>query len=229
MWRQHDLFARQEWMVRRQRLDVVHVDARAAEMPGVEGLHESRCIDDGAARRVDEQGAAFHQADLARADHAARLVGQLDVDADDVGGLQKVVERNEGEAELQRAISRRIEGPGVDVHADGVGESAHLRADGAGAEDAEGLAVQEDIVGRLPDAAAKLRGLKADAPRGGQHQRQGMLGDDRSGQAGNIADDDAKLFGDGDVDGVGADAAHGDHPQARQLPQQMAGPLHRAA
>ena len=56
-----------------------------------------------------------------------------------------------------------------------------------------------------------------------------MLGDDRGGAAGLVADDYAALAGDLDVDHVDANGARGDHPQARQGPEGLGGPLDGAA
>ncbi len=53
---------------------------------------------------VDEQGAGLHQGDLAAPMKPRRLVGQLDVDADDVGSAQEFVELDERDAELLGSV-----------------------------------------------------------------------------------------------------------------------------
>ena len=75
----------------------------------------------------------------------------------------------------------------------------------------------------------KTLGLVDDPAGGGEHQGQGVLGDDGGGAAGDVADDDALLTGRPQVDGVGADAADGDHPQPVGAPQERSGPLDGAA
>ena len=103
-------------------------------------------------------------------------------------------------------------------------------ADGADAEDAEGLAAQEEIVGRFPDAAAKLLRLEADPARGGEHQGEGVFGDDRRGQAGDVADDDAEFLGDGRKSMASVPMPHTViMRKLGQLPQQVAGPFDGAA
>ena len=56
-----------------------------------------------------------------------------------------------------------------------------------------------------------------------------MLGNDRCRLAGQIADHDAQLPGRPQVDGIRADAADGDHFQARQSAEHFARPLDRSA
>jgi hypothetical protein len=170
-----------------------------------------------------------HQVQLTPADQAARRVGQLDVQAHRVRGAQQVVQRDEADAQLGRALGGGVERPGLHVHADGAAEAGQFGADGAGADDAEGLAAEVDVLAGAPAAFAHEAGLVGDAAGRGEHQGQGVLGDDGGGAAGYVADHDAERPGGVEVGGVGADAADGDHAQRRQPAQHGAGPPHGAA
>ena len=63
-------------------------------MTRVEGGGESGFIDDAAARSLDENGAVLHQPEFARANKAMRGREQRNVQGDNVGGLQQLVERD---------------------------------------------------------------------------------------------------------------------------------------
>jgi hypothetical protein len=63
----------------------------------------------------------------------------------------------------------------------------------------------------------------------GEEQAECMLRYDRSGAAGDVADDNAQLPSNSQVDRVSADAADGDHAQPRQLMEHVARPGDRAA
>src|SRR5207248_8353791 len=99
-----------------------------------QGRGQRPAVDDGPAGGVDEQGPGLHQADRARPDQPARLLGQLDVDADDVGGAQQLVEADELDAEPAAALGGGVDGPGADGHADGPAQAGHLGGDGPGAD-----------------------------------------------------------------------------------------------
>ena len=186
-------------------------------------------IDDGAAGRVDEHRPSLHPADLLRADEATAFARQLDVQADHVGARQQFFERNKRHAQAGRPLRRGVKGPRQHFHADGLAQPGHLRGDAAGADQAERLAAQVDVVPRRPAARLQLVGLKPGPLGHRQHQTQGMLGDNRRRLAGQVADHDAQFLGRLQVDGVRADAADGDHFQARQSAEHFARPLDRPA
>ena len=76
--------------------------------------------------------------------------------------------------------------------------------------------------------ALSSRGLVVGALGDGEHEPEGVLGDDRRGLARDVADHDAALARGGEVEGVGADPADGRHAEAGQGPERLARPLDRA-
>jgi len=70
--------------------DVEHVEADARDRFGIQRRDQRFLVDDRPARGVDEIGGLFHQAELFRADDAARAFAQHHMDADDVA-LRKQV------------------------------------------------------------------------------------------------------------------------------------------
>jgi hypothetical protein len=158
-----------------------------------------------------------------------RLLRQLDVQADHVRLPQQVVQLHKRDTELARPFRRRVKCPRQDAHADSMGEPRHLRRDAAGANQAERLAAQKDIIQGGPAALLQLVRLKPRPPRHGEHQCQGVLGDDRGSAARDVAHGDTHRARHLEVDGVGADAADGEQPQPGQLPHHIGSPLHGAA
>src|SRR5262249_38131291 len=147
---------------------------------------------------------------------ASGPVGQLDVDGDYVRGPQQIVERDETQAELDGPLGGGIYGPGLHVHADRPGQPCGGCPDVAGANDTEGFARQEDVIhGVVPTALLELLSLEPKAAGGGQHQGQGVLGDDGRGTARNVADDNTLVAGRFQVNRIGADAAGSNHLEAR--------------
>ena len=112
-------------------------------------------------------------------------------------------------------------------YADGPAQVDQFRGDTAGADQAERLAAQVDVVLRGPPPRLQLVRLEPGPLGHRQHQAQGVFGDDRRRPAGQVADHDAQFPGCLQVDGVRADAAGGDHFQARQPAEYVARPPDR--
>ena len=118
-----------------------HVERGAAEAAFPQHRRETRIVHDPAARRVDEDRVAFHQAKAVAADQAARGVGQRQVQGHDVAAHEQLVEGH--------GRGRRL-GPGTvavgdlgvvpqHVHTDGHGLARRETPDAAEADDADDL------------------------------------------------------------------------------------------
>ena len=84
--------------VGRQRLLREDVQAGPGQVAGVQRRDQRRLVHQRAAPGVDQQRARLHHAKLARADHAAALIGQRQVEADHVRALEQVVQLDELDA-----------------------------------------------------------------------------------------------------------------------------------
>src|SRR6266851_1094830 len=68
MRRGQDVIQRPERVIRRQRLDVEHVERRASDPAFTQNLDERRLVNDRAARGIDESGRWLHGLQLGRSD-----------------------------------------------------------------------------------------------------------------------------------------------------------------
>src|SRR5262245_27011973 len=87
-------------IVGRQRLLGEYVERGPTDAARAQRLSQRGLIDQLAARRVDEQRGRLHQADLARADDALRLLVERQMDADDVRATEQLVPANKFDAVL---------------------------------------------------------------------------------------------------------------------------------
>lgn len=112
------------------------VEAGAGDEAIVQGGHERGLVDHGAAGRVDDHGAGFHQLELRRRDGVAGLGVQRQVQAQHVAASQQVLERHV----LGPVSPGRVQRPPVvvdDSHAERLGLLLHVAPDAAHAEDAQ--------------------------------------------------------------------------------------------
>ncbi len=216
-------------MVCRQGLLVEDIEAGAGEVSGLEGVDEGGFVYELTTTAVDEERARFHQCKLASADDVAAVRAEADVKADDVGLLQELVALNEFDAKLLGAFGRGVVRPCEAFHAEGIGNTGDLATDVACADDADGAALERYVLHEGPASGLELDGLEGGALGGGEHEADDVLGDDGSSATGLVADDDAELMGDLDVDHVNADGAGGDHPKAGKGAEGFSGPLDGAA
>jgi hypothetical protein len=141
---------------RGQRLAVVDVERGAGDAAAAQGLDQRGLVDEGAARRVDEEGPQLHAPELGRADEPARRFAEHEVNRDDVGRGQELVLFDATGRGLGRALVGEVGAPGEDVHAEGGADAGDPGAELAEAEHAEGLAVQAHADRRLPAALAHV-------------------------------------------------------------------------
>ena len=115
------------------------------EMAGIQGRHRRGVIDDTVAGEVEQHPALAHVAQALGADHAAGLVRQRDVEADEVRPGDQVVHA-QGLLDVGGQLPGALDGDGRviadDLHPQGAGDVGHLDADRPQAHHAQGAARQ---------------------------------------------------------------------------------------
>ena len=172
-------------------------------------------IDETAAGRVDQNGAGLHRSDLGATDHPGRLVGQRNMERDDIRHGEEFRHPNMLVRRLLRAACR------IDhARAHGLEDGGQLLRDIAEADQADRLAV--DFLKRftgccvrnpLPAAAEAVEARLE--PQGRQHQQQGHLGNGAGVRTRHVADGDAGGLRRVEVYRVHADADFLDQFQGR--------------
>src|SRR6185295_3506257 len=95
-----------------------------------------------AARRVDQYGGRLHQLEAVRVDEMMRLVGQRDVQGDDVGRADQLIDREQADVHFAGAFGRQIRVVTDDLHAERTRQLCDVAADPPQAHDAHRLAAQ---------------------------------------------------------------------------------------
>ena len=115
------------------------------EMAGVQGRHRRRVVDDAVAGEVEQHPALAHVAQALGADHAAGLVGQGDMEADEVGPGDQVVHA-QGLLDVGGQLPGALDGDGRviadDLHPQGASDIGHLDANRPQAHHAQGATRQ---------------------------------------------------------------------------------------
>ena len=217
MRREQDIVETEQGIGRVERLALEHIERGAADPPFPQRGHERLLIDDGAARDVDQERVALHQADALAVDEPRRLRRQRTAQDHDIAfGHQHV------EVERRHALRQGSGGArgGGDRHRETeLRDAVNGAADIAHADDAHAQARKLACLVRMgassrPAGAAQI---PVDAAKAAQ---QGERGEDR-------------IFRDGlGVDGghVGDQHAgrsrrlHRDHVEPRSMPDRGAQP-----
>ena len=205
-----------EGVVGRERFGGKDVQRGGGDLARIERGQEVVFDHDFAAGAIDHADLGFHLGEGAGIEHAVRLVGDRQVDGDEIGIAVNVVEvRDEREAERFGALLGEEGVVGQDVHAEGQGAAGDLAADAAHAEDAEGLAHQLDALELLAiPFAGRHRGVGlGHLARQAQNQGEGKLGGRDGVAAGRIHDHHAALSGGLDIHVVHSHAGAADDPQ----------------
>ena len=87
-------------MVGGQRLRVGDVESGGEDLAATQGTLEGIGVDNRSARRVHEDGGRLHGAQRIGVDEVARLVSQIDVQGDEVGLPQELVQLDASAPEL---------------------------------------------------------------------------------------------------------------------------------
>src|SRR5918999_5477361 len=193
----------------------VDVDARAADVAAAHGLGQRVLVDETAAGGIDDEHALLGDGELVLADETQRVRGLRQMDRDHIGPAQQVLAVGELDAQLGGAGRGDVRVVGDQVDAERGEPLGDELADLAETDDADGLAVQLDARERtaLPLALPQGRVGRRDVPRGGEQQRDRVLGGGDDVGRGRVDDHDAARGGGGDVDVVQADAGTGDDLQ----------------
>src|SRR5581483_2353610 len=201
-------------VIGRGRLLLQHVQAGAGDPAVVEGADERLLVDDAAAGGVDQDRGRLHQAQLALPDQVAGTAGERDVDREEVGPGQQLVERD-----AARVVT--VEQVGGDERV--VGEQRHLEAAQTGgeraggvaeAEQADGLAAQVAVgqgVLAVPGAGANQAVMDRDLADEREPEANDVLGEALAGGVRGVGDHDPARGGgeDGDVVHAAAGADDG--------------------
>src|SRR3954470_18332505 len=84
MRRGQDIIQRPERVIRRQGLDVEHVERRAGDTAFTQKLDERRLVNNRSTRGIDESGRWLHGLQLGRSDQSLRPLAKDEVDRQDV-------------------------------------------------------------------------------------------------------------------------------------------------
>ena len=98
VWSEDYLPARQDRMIRWQRLRVEDVERRTRQMARVQRLDQRRGVHQVSPAAVDQDGARLHPGQLFGPDYVPCLVAEPDMEADDVRLLEEGVEVDEPHA-----------------------------------------------------------------------------------------------------------------------------------
>ena len=196
-------------------LHLEHVDTGAGDLAVFQGGGQGGGVHHRAPGGVDEQGGGLHQLQLLLTDQADGGGRLRHMEGDNVAlGQQLLQGVHKGDA-LHIFLGAA---PGQHLTAEGVGDPGHPQADGAGAHDAEGLALQlkahQAGLG-APLAAGGVAG--ENVPGQGHGEAEDQVSYRHSGVAGAVADGDAVLVAVVHVHMVGAGEGHADHLQVGAL------------
>ncbi len=177
------------------------------------------------ASAVEPDAALLHRADFLLADHPLGGGQFGNVQRDDVGHAQQLVQA----ADLHRVAQRQL-GHGVveeHLHAQGLGEYRELGADRAVADDAELLATDLEGIRRALDPAAAMAGgvLFRDAAQQQDRLGQYQLSHRAGVRVGRVEHGDTAFAGGVEVDLVGADAEAADRDQFLRAVEDLFGQL----
>src|SRR4029077_2378065 len=108
MRRGQDVFQRPEGVIRRQGLDVEHVERRASNAAVTQDLDERRLVNDRATRSIDEPGRWLHDLQLGRSNQALRPLAQNEVDRQDVGAAEEFLLGDEPRSACLCLVGREV-------------------------------------------------------------------------------------------------------------------------
>ncbi|GAA3130434.1 hypothetical protein GCM10017687_52300 [Streptomyces echinatus] len=190
----------------------VHVEAGAGDPALLQRRVQRRLVDDSAAGRVDDAHARLDLAQRLVADQAEGLGGLGQMDGDEVGDLQQLVQRQHLDAHLRGPRGLHVGVVGHDLHAEGGHALRDQGADAAEAHDTEGLLGQLDagVLAALPLGVLQRGVGLRDVAGGGEQETAGQLGGGHDVGGRGVDDHHACLGGGGDVDVVQADTGPGD-------------------
>lgn len=189
---------------------LVDIYASTGDAALLKGKCEGVDVDDVATCGVDKDGRGLHQGDAFAADEVVGVGGERDVERYDVALAHEGVEVCVGDAHIFYFL---MLGTVVGHHlaAEGKEKPNGGSADGSGADDTDGFAVEFTAEERATASALKGGVVKwCDTAQYVEHKSNGEFADGDGGVAGGILDFDAVLFAVGEVYVVKACEGHGE-------------------
>ena len=195
------------------------VDRRAGDLARLERGDERRFVDELAARSVDDPDAVAHLRDrVASSIDAACLVGQRQVQRQELRAREHLVERRALDSELTEPLGRDERVVGDHLHLQAERAARDLAADPAEPEHAEHLVGELDPapLRPLPAPCDERRMCLRDVARQRDEQPDRVLCRRDDVRLGRVRDDDPAPRRRVDVDVVDAHAGAPDHLQVRR-------------
>ncbi len=188
----------------------------SADPPFLQRLVHVLLVDDAAAAHVQDHRPFLHVGDGLLVEHVPGLLGQRDVDRDEVGDADQFLDAGALGVFRLELLGPQVGIIGYDPHLEGTSQLADAAADLAEAEDAQRFPAElpADELVLVPvvihlDVVVGGNGVPGDL----QHLGDGELGDRVRVHAGRVEDVDALLRGVLHVDVIGPDRADTDHLQ----------------
>ena len=229
MRRQHDVGSLDERAV----VGLLHIDVDrcARDLPRLESRDERVLVEELAARGVDDAHAVAHLRDRVRVDRIARLVVQRQVQGQEIGLREHLVELRALDPELAKALDADERVVCHDLHLQPRRAARDLAPDAAETEDAERLVGELDTAPlRAFPAALPQRGVRLrDVPRQRDEQADRVLGRGNDVRLRCVGDDDAAACRRVDVHVVDAHPRSADDAQLRRRLDQLCSDLRRGA
>ena len=197
------------------RLAVEHVEGGAGDHAVADGVGERRLVDDAAAGHVDHAQRRLGLEQQVATDQARRLGRLRQVDGEEVGLGDDLVERQQLDTDLAGPLGRHERVVGDEPHPEAACPVGDELADAPEADDAERLVGQLDALppGPLP-APGDQRGVGLrHVARLGEQQRHRVLGGRDDVALRGVDDHHAPRRGGVDVDVVEPDAGPADDQQ----------------
>jgi hypothetical protein len=225
MRRQDDAIEPAQRGLRRQRLGGEHVDRRAADPLFLDRVGERGFIHQFASGRVDQNRRRLHESQPLGVDQVVSLVGERNVERDDIGGAQERFETEQPHVQLGGALGEQIGIVSDDVHAERPGQLGDVATDPTETDNAHRFAAQLGALEPLaiPLPASHRGGRIGNSPHQAEQQSQGVLAGADGIGAGGVHHGDATSRRGVDVDRIDARSCARNHAQMRRAREQARG------
>ncbi len=204
-----------------------HVQRRARDMTRFQRLGQRRLVDQPAARAVDDPDTLFRRRDGLLRQDVPRLVGQRNMQRDEVRPRQQLVQLDLGDTHMRRAVIRQEGIIGQHLHPKTQRAVADNRPDVPRADHAQRLV--EDLRPHeavLFPLAGMGRGRRLrQLPRDGEHHGNGVFGCRDRVSEGRVHHDHALFRRRRNIDIVHPDPGPPDHLQPRRRRQHLVADL----
>ena len=199
----------------RRRFDGEHVEGCAGDDAIANRFGQLGLVDDSAAGDVDQSHRRLGLEQQVAVDEAGRLLRLRQVDRQEVGLGDGLIERQQLDAHLARSVGRHERVVGDDTHAESLGAVSHELADAPQPDDGQCLVGQLDAFPPRPlPPAGDQRGMRLrNVASLGKQQRHRVLGRGDDVALRCVDNHHAAPRRCGDIDVVEPDAGPADHQQ----------------